>query len=77
MWWWMISTGDKMIFRLFVSCRIYGIELMFFFASQTNTGEPPFNVIPFKAAPGLRFNFNDPKSVMRILNFFHLRFSSV
>jgi hypothetical protein len=39
--------------------------------------EPPFNVAQFKVFPLLVFNFNGPRTINSVLNYFHLRFSSV
>jgi hypothetical protein len=44
---------------------------------RLNTVERPLNVPQFKVFPHLMFNFIDPKSIILVLNFLRLKFSSV
>jgi hypothetical protein len=39
-----------------------------------NTMEPPFSILQVKAQPYLTFCVSDPKSVILLLNFCHLKF---
>jgi hypothetical protein len=45
--------------------------------SEVSAVEPQFNVPRFKVFPLLMFNFSDPKSIISVLQYLHLRCSFV
>jgi hypothetical protein len=53
------------------------ISLLLIILIFQNTVEPPFNVLQFKVFPYLSINLNDFKSIISVLNYLHLIFSSV